>query len=119
MSWRCGLPARVSGVVSALFQDGPPLKFVWSCDRCTRRYDAEGQSYYYAKNLKKVCKLGYDLRRVLMIDDSPEKLSQHYGNHLRVRPFTGDPADTELRDLLPFLQWLRGAANFRAEEKRY
>jgi TFIIF-interacting CTD phosphatase-like protein len=117
--WSSGSGAYVSDVVSALFRDGPPLAFVWSCERCTRRFDAEGQAYHYAKNLKKVCKLGYDLRRVVMIDDSPEKLSQHYGNHVRVRPFTGDPADTELRDLLPFLEWLRGVENFRTTEKRH
>jgi RNA polymerase II subunit A small phosphatase-like protein len=117
--WSSGSGAYVSDVVSALFRDGPPLAFVWSCERCTRRFDAEGQAYYYAKNLKKVCKLGYDLRRVVMIDDSPEKLSQHYGNHVRVRPFTGDAADTELRDLLPFLEWLRAVENFRTTEKRH
>jgi TFIIF-interacting CTD phosphatase-like protein len=117
--WSSGSGGYVSGVVSTLFRDGPPLVFVWSCDRCTRRYDAEGQTYHYAKNLKKVCKFGYDLRRVVMVDDSPEKLSQNYGNHIRVGRFTGDPDDTELRDLLPFLEWLRGVENFRAVEKRH
>jgi TFIIF-interacting CTD phosphatase-like protein len=117
--WSSASGSYVSDVVSVLFGEASSLRFVWSCDRCTRRYDAEGQGYFYAKNLKKVCKLGYGLERVLMVDDSPEKLSQHYGNHIRVRPFTGDPKDTELRDLLPFLEWLRGAENFRAVEKRH
>jgi RNA polymerase II subunit A small phosphatase-like protein len=117
--WSSGSPVYVSDVVSALFRGGPPLAFIWACDRCTRRYDGEGQTYYFAKNLQKVCKLGYDLRRVVMVDDSPEKLSQNYGNHIRVWPFTGDPADTELRDVVPFLEWLRRVENFRAEEKRH
>jgi TFIIF-interacting CTD phosphatase-like protein len=117
--WSSGSGSYVSGVVSALFRDGPPLAFVWSCDRCTRRHNAEGQTSYYAKNLTKVCKLGFDLRRVLMVDDSPEKLSRHYGNHVRVRAFTGDSGDTELRDLLPFLERLRSAENFRTVEKRH
>jgi RNA polymerase II subunit A small phosphatase-like protein len=117
--WSSASGSYVSGVVSALFRDTSSLRFVWSCGRCTRRYDAEGGAYLYAKNLKKVCKLGYGLEGVLMVDDSPEKLGQHYGNHIRVRPFTGDMADTELRDLLPFLEWLRGVENVRTEEKRH
>lgn len=74
--------------------------------------------YYSSKNLHKVRRAGYPLERVLLIDDSVEKLSRHYGNYIRVRPFLGDPADAELRDLLPFLGWIREQANFRTIEKR-
>lgn len=63
-------------------------------------------------------RLGFALERVLMIDDSPEKLQRNFGNHLRVRPFIGDPSDTELRDLLPFLKHLSQKSNFRIIEKR-
>ena len=54
-----------------------------------------------------------------MLDDSPEKLARHYGNHIRVRAFTGDAKDTELRDLLPFLNGLRSVENVRTVEKRH
>ena len=62
--------------------------------------------------------MGFDLDHVLMVDDSPEKLQENYGNHILVREFTGDLADTELRDLLPFLDSLRSVENVRRVEKR-
>ncbi len=61
---------------------------------------------------------GFDLRRVLIIDDSPEKLQQNFGNHLQLRPFEGQPADRELLDVLPFLKSLKECDNFRKIEKR-
>jgi TFIIF-interacting CTD phosphatase-like protein len=42
-----------------------------------------------------------------------------YGNHVRVAPFTGNESDTELRDLLPFLDSLRTTENVRQVEKRF
>jgi RNA polymerase II subunit A small phosphatase-like protein len=100
-------------------RDRPQLKFVWSRDRCTQCLDSELLDYYWLKDLKKVKRLGYPLERVLMIDDSSEKLQRQYGNHLRVRPFVGGTDDTELRDVLPFLETLRASENLRAVEKRF
>jgi TFIIF-interacting CTD phosphatase-like protein len=115
--WSSASGAYVNGVVANVF-GGTPLAFVWACDRCTRRFDSEFGEYFYAKNLSKLRRLGYALERTLIIDDSPEKLARHYGNHIRVRPFTGDPTDRELLDLLPFLEWVRTAENVRTIEKR-
>ncbi len=53
-----------------------------------------------------------------MIDDTPRKLSRHYGNHLGLTVFEGDPDDRELLDVLPYLEWLRGQPNFRRIDKR-
>ena len=95
------------------------LRFVWARQRCTRRYHPELQEHYYAKNLSKLRRHGHALERVLMLDDTPEKVAQHYGNHIRIPPFTGDPADRQLPALLPFLDALRTAENVRRIEKRY
>lgn len=116
--WSSASGSYVHGVVASLFPNFS-LRFVWSCDRCTRRFAPEFQDYFYAKNLTKVRKLGYELERVLMLDDSPEKLARHFGNHIRVRAFSGEAGDTELHDLLPFLDWLRGVENVRRVEKRH
>ncbi len=42
--------------------------------------------------------------------------SDDYGNRLRV--LEGQPGDTELRDLLPFLDWLRSVEDVRAVDKQ-
>jgi RNA polymerase II subunit A small phosphatase-like protein len=117
--WSSASGAYVQGVVNGVFGADNRLRFVWSCERCTRRFHPELQEYFYAKNLSKLRKFGYALERVLMVDDSPEKLLQHYGNHIRVRPFVGDESDSELHDLLPFLDSLRMVENVRRVEKRY
>jgi TFIIF-interacting CTD phosphatase-like protein len=86
--------------------------------KCVRRFNSEDYSYYFVKDLNKVKRRGFSLERILMIDDSPEKLERHYGNHLRVSPFFGNEADEELKDLLIYLDSLRHAENFRRIEKR-
>ena len=50
--------------------------------------------------------------------DLRENARRNYGNHLRLHRFEGDPEDRELRDVLPFLDWLREQENFRTIEKR-
>lgn len=94
------------------------FRFVWARSRCTERFDEETHDHYFAKNLKKVKRKGFDLARVLIIDDSPEKVQRNFGNHLRVRPFEGQPGDRELLDLIPYLDWLKDRDNFRTIEKR-
>jgi hypothetical protein len=70
------------------------------------------------KSLKKVKRQGYDLARVLMVDDTARKLERSYGNHVPVRPFEGDPADDELAALLVFLGRFRDLGDVRPPEKR-
>ena len=105
-------------VIAEVFPDPEALEFAWFSDRCTRRYDPELREHFWLKDLKKVRRVGFPLGRVLMIDDESRKLKRHYGNHLAIRPFLGDSDDTELLDVLPFLDWIRGKPNFRAVEKR-
>ncbi len=117
--WSSAGQTYVASIVGRLFPDPASLQFVWSCERCTRRLDPENQEFVWLKDLKKVRRAGYALERVLMIDDTPAKLGRHYGNHIRVRPFEGQRDDTELRDLLPFLERLRNIENVRRVEKRH
>jgi len=105
-------------VVNEIFDDPSTLEFVWTASRCTQRIDDETRKAYALKDLKKVRRRGYALERVLMIDDSPEKLRRQYGNHLRLEPFEGDPNHSELLDVLPFLEWLKDQENFRRVEKQ-
>ena len=90
--WTSGGSGYADAIVPALFGElAGRLEFVWANDRCTRRYDSHTLEYCDAKPLRKLRRRGYRLERVLVVDDSPEKHRQNYGNLVRVTPFLGDP----------------------------
>ena len=115
--WSSASAPYVQTLVALLLADRA-LEFIWSRDRCTQRFDADQKEHYWVKNLEKVKRRRYRLERVLIIDDSRTKVSSHYGNLLSVQPFLGDPGDSDLRDIVPFFEWLRHSDNFRSVEKR-
>jgi len=104
--------------IQTMLFDGVPLEFLWARDRCTLRFDPDWGVHYWAKDLKKVKRAGYDLERVLMVDDTPKKLERNYGNLVVVTEFTGDPKDRELLRLAPYLESLAGRPDLRRIEKR-
>lgn len=116
--WTSSSDEYARQVVDHVFQKCPPLCFVWARSRCTRRIDEDTHEEYSLKNLKKVKGEGYRLERILIIDDTPQKVQKNYGNHLRLHPFEGQANDRELLDVLSFLGWLKDQENFRAIEKR-
>lgn len=116
--WSSSSSAYAEAMVNHIFPSPEKLEFIWSREQCTQRIDPETGQRYWLKNLKKVKHRGYDLDRVLMIDDSPEKLQKNYGNHLLVRPFLGDEADNELLDLKKYLENIKETDNIRSLDKR-
>ena len=117
--WSSATQPYVQAAVQRVFPSNAELCFAWSCERCTRRFNGELHEEYWVKDLKKLKRLGYSLDRILVVDDSPEKYERNYGNLIHVRPFFGDRSDMELRDLIPFLDRIRGTENLRAIEKRH
>ena len=71
------------------------------------------------KPLKKVKRKGFDLDRILIIDDSPHKSKLNYGNAIYPKPYKGESADTELVKLIDYLESIKDEPNFRTIEKRY
>lgn len=94
--WSSSSQIYVDQVLSRLLPQGYPLKFAWSVDRCVQRPDVASGGYVYIKDLRKLMRLGYDPGRVVIVDDSPEKISRQPKSHLVVLPFTGNPSDSEL-----------------------
>lgn len=117
--WTSSTRLYAEGVVPMIFPADIPLRFVWSRERCTRRFDSETHDFEWAKNLDKVERRGFPLERVLIVDDTPKKLERHYGNLVRVRAFEGDPSDTELFGLIDYLPTLASVPNVRRVEKRF
>ena len=116
--WSSSTSDYVAVVVKHLFGRKHFLQFHWGRDRCVQRYDPEWLSCYWVKDLKKVKRAGYDLNRVLVVDDTPQKLERNYGNAVYVRSFEGNPSDNELQQLAPYLLSLADCANVRTIEKR-
>ena len=62
----------------------------------------------YVKDLNR---LGRDLKRVLIVDNSPASYAFHPDNAIPVQSWFDDASDTELLDLLPILDRLRDVDN--------
>jgi carboxy-terminal domain RNA polymerase II polypeptide A small phosphatase len=102
-----------------------PRKFTWGRSKCTPKhqfmqdfYTQEIGQIEFTKPFKKIKKLGFDLSQVLMVDDTPFKVANAYGNAVYIRPFYGEETDEELRHLAPYLISLSTLENVRIIEKR-
>ncbi len=116
--WTSASADYAAEVIHELFPSPERLAFIWTADHCTVRYDQEVGEHCARKNLKKIKRRGYALESVIVVDDSPEKWRQSYGNLVSVHPFLGDEGDDELTRLLPYLRHLKDQPNIRALEKR-
>ncbi len=116
--WTSSSADYAHAICSLVFPDPTALQFIWARDKCTRRRNFESQDVVYVKRLVKLRRYGYDLSRVLVIDDSPEKHPGNYGNLVRVTPFEGDPRDEELAHLASYLAVLAKEPDMRRIEKR-
>lgn len=128
--WSSASGDYVEAVVKEIFPAGYPLTFVWARDRCTWKPDyrkAEEDGYFdhfshydYVKKLEKVYKRGrFHKKRILIIDDTPDKCRYNYGNAIYPSEFRGDPADRELELLIRYLKTLQGTEDVRSIEKRF
>ncbi len=116
--WTSASPAYAAKVVRNLFDVPPDLAFVFSAERCTKRFDADRREYFEAKRLQKLKRRGYSLSKVLIVDDTPATFSLNYGNGIRVSEYTGSLIDDELLRLLAFLKSLGAVEDVRRVEKR-
>ncbi|MEL6349160.1 MAG: HAD family hydrolase [Myxococcota bacterium] len=100
---------------------GPDLErlmFFWTHNRCTVRQDLRTAQQVTWKPLRKVRRMGVDLRRVLIVDNTPSTFADNYGNGIAVRDYLGAETDDELPLLQRYITSLRDVPNVRAVEKR-
>jgi RNA polymerase II subunit A small phosphatase-like protein len=116
--WTSAGSLHADTVVEELFGGPQSLAFVWSAAQCTDHRDLDTMETVSLKNLHKLRRRGFDLDRVIAIDDSPEKHRRNYGNLLRVQPWAGDRDDTELEDVRHLLRWLDQQPSVRRTELR-
>jgi RNA polymerase II subunit A small phosphatase-like protein len=116
--WSSAGDDYVVEVVNGIMPSEIQPEFVWGGSKCTIKLDQDSGEYYPLKNAKKLKKLGYDLDRIIMVDDSPEKLQANYGNAVIVAPYFGDEVDHELVLLQSYLLTLKDRKDIRRIEKR-
>jgi RNA polymerase II subunit A small phosphatase-like protein len=118
--WSSATKGYLQQIVNELiFGQGHSLSFVWDRSRCIRRFDSELNEIFFLKDLKKVRNVGYDLDRVLILEDDARKVSRNFGNAIYVEPYLGAVFDQELPKLAAYLESISASDNFRTMEKRF
>ena len=115
--WSSASDDYVNGIAAQIFPGNFKLDFIWGRSRCTFKRNLELDTYFFAKPLKKLKRKGYALERILIIDDTAEKVKDNFGNAIYIKEFTGTP-DNELKKLSVYLQTLKATGNVRLIEKR-
>jgi TFIIF-interacting CTD phosphatase-like protein len=116
--WSSAGDEYVAEIVKKIKPDDLEFEFVWARSRCTHRRDFELDLYYWEKRLDKLKKKGFLLEKILIVDDSPEKARNNFGNAIYIKAFTGDPSDNELASLYTYLLKIKDVSNVRKLEKR-
>ena len=127
--WSSASDDYVEEITKRIIPKDIKLEFVWGRSRCTYRrnlrideygyYDDDVRNHYhYIKPLKKVKRKGFNLNRILIVDDTPHKSKDNFGNAIYPKEFTGDAEDKELKLLAKYLKTLKDKENVRRIEKR-
>ena len=116
--WSSASDDYVTEITNNIFPNSIDLEFVWGRSRCAHNFNSRLGETTYIKNLKKVKRLGFDISKIIIIDDTPEKSSKNYGNAIYPKPFAGNSKDDELKFLSQYLYQLKDVDNVRNIEKR-
>lgn len=116
--WSVGGELYVNSTVAQFWPQDLPIEFVWTRDRCTRRFDPEWHRQYWIKCLKKTKRRGYSIKQTLIVENDAYKCQRNYGNAIYVEDYLGQEDDNELELLLKYLKWLSPHPNYRTIEKR-
>ena len=127
--WSSASDDYVEGIVKIIFPYVESLKFVWGRTRCTYRSNKfdefKGEvdhvnDFHYIKRLDKVKKRGQArMEKLLIVDDTPQKVKNSFGNAIYIKEFQGENEDAELLHLLEYLLSIKDAENVRTIEKRF
>lgn len=116
--WTSSTRNYATEILENVFNSTYQTAFFWSREKCTIGFDMEEREHFFEKKMTKVRNRGYDLKSVIVVDDSPEKWRSSYGNLVRVKPFFGENDDDELKHLAIYLERLKKIEDIRKFEKR-
>ncbi|WP_375561764.1 NIF family HAD-type phosphatase [Bernardetia sp. OM2101] len=134
--WSSADDEYVEEIAKKIIPKDIELEFVWARSRCSykRNFNAifddyqdystsDNSHYHFIKPLKKLKKKGYKLERILIVDDTPHKSKENYGNVIYPKEYCpqdnkGEENDNELLLLADYLLTLKDKTNVRRIEKR-
>jgi len=124
--WSTASENYIDRMISEIAPLGFKFEFVWGQTKATYKrvinvdqYNYEDFSeFQYIKRLKKVKSLGFRLEKTLMVDDTPHKVRENYGNAIYIKEFKGNLNDNELFYLEKYLKSIKDLENVRIVEKR-
>lgn len=116
--WSSAGDIYVSEIVKQIKPHDIEFEIIWGRSRCTQYRDLDLDTYYYKKRLNKLKKRGFKIEKIIIVDDSPEKASNNFGNAIYVSEFRGEATDNELQLLFDYLLTLKHVDNVRRFEKR-
>lgn len=124
--WSSASDEYVNEIVRLIKPGFLDLEFVWGRSRATYKptidLNETGYSdfdhFHYIKRLKKIKPLGYRLEKTLIVDDTPHKSKENYGNAIYVKEFNRESEDNELKFLEKYLQEIKDCGDVRKIEKR-
>lgn len=116
--WTAATKSYAEDILKTILMENQNLQFLWTRERCTFTFDAEEREHFYSKRMHKICRRGYKLESVIVVDDSPKVWQSSYGNLVGVTKFEGNESDDELKSLAIYLIKLKSVGNIRLIEKR-
>ena len=93
------------------------FEFIYSRNECTERIDRKLEKIIYFKNISNLVHLGYNFNRILIVDDSFEKIKFHYKSAILIQKFEGQKQDYQLLKLKNILLKIKDKPNFRLIQK--
>ncbi len=116
--WSSANDEYVKEIVKNIKPDGVAFEIVWGRSRCSIKRDEDLDSYIFEKRLYKLQKKGFKLEQIIIVDDTPKKSRNNYGNAIYIHEFSGNTTDEELKHLHDYLLTLKKVENIRTIEKR-
>ncbi|WP_338765501.1 HAD family hydrolase [Bernardetia sp. ABR2-2B] len=127
--WSSADDEYVEEIAKKIIPNDIELEFVWGRSRCSYKRNFNpifddyqnylaSDNYHFVKPLKKLKKKGYKLERILIVDDTPHKSKENYGNVIYPKEYRGKEKDDELLFLADYLLTLKDKTNIRRIEKR-
>ena len=117
--WTAASADYASEILKNIGINEADLAFFYSEKNCTPKYEyGDGMGHMiYKKNISKLRKRGWNMERILMIDDKPEHIDS-YGNVIKVDPFYGDENDSELLKVEKYIKSIMNNSNYRRINKQ-